>query len=366
MSSSNFKVSYVMVVLNGEPFIKFQLQSIYKHAHEIIIVEGAYKKFSFAAKEFRSKDKTISIIENFPDPKKKIKLIKKKIFYDDKKEMCNEFMKYITGDVLWQIDVDEFYDENTHKYVKQIFSKDDLLDQVSFTFYDYYKTFDWIINGYPEQYLDVIRVNRIFKGMTWVNQRPPTLEFNNKIIIPRKKINGMQMLKNNHYMHNLTMIYDSQVKDKFIFYNKKSLGIFSGNDQWYTDSWKNYSQKFSVAGFKSFLTYLTKREHQLPKIMEKILLHTKKKSNIKFKFNSDVKIKKTVCKKNYRNLMLLANQINSLEKEFFFVKLYISIILLIKISTTVTQEDKSFFYLVLLRKLIPKFVKKLFKVLNSN
>ena len=50
-----------MNVLNGEPFIKYQLKSIYKFAHEIIIVEGAYKKFRHAAKKFRSKDKTVKM-----------------------------------------------------------------------------------------------------------------------------------------------------------------------------------------------------------------------------------------------------------------------------------------------------------------
>ena len=41
-------------------------------------------------------------------------------------EMCNEFMKFISGDVIWQIDVDEFYDDKTHKIVNELFSKEDL------------------------------------------------------------------------------------------------------------------------------------------------------------------------------------------------------------------------------------------------
>ena len=364
MSSPNFKVSYAMNVLNGEPFIKFQLQSIYDHAHEIIIIEGAYKKFRFATKGFRSKDKTLAIIENFPDPEKKIKLIKKNEFFEDRKEMCNEFMKYLTGDILWQIDVDEFYDKSTHEYVKQVFLEDDLLDQVSFNFYDYYKTFDWIINGYPEEFLDVIRVNRIFKGMRWANQRPPTLALNNQIIKPRKKINGSEMKKNNHYMHNLTMIFDSQVKDKFIYYNAKSSAVFSGNDKWYVDSWENYSKKFSVAGFKNCLTYLKKREHQLPIIIEDMSSEIKKNLYKGFKFHSDEKIKKTLSKKNYRNSLLIADKINSMKSKNFFIKIFLAFNLFFKINTLVLYDDKSFFRYVLLRNLIPQFVKKLVKFFN--
>ena len=107
-----------------------------------------------------------------------------------------------------QIDVDEFYDDKTHKIVNELFSKDKQLDQISFKFYNYYKTLEWIINGYNESLIDVIRINRAVKGMRWINQRPPTLALKNKIISPRKKINGNEMKNDGHLMHNLTMLFE--------------------------------------------------------------------------------------------------------------------------------------------------------------
>ena len=66
------KISYVMNVLNGEPFIKYQIDSIYKFADEIIIVEGAYRKFAHATNNGRSKDSTLETIRSYPDSKKKL------------------------------------------------------------------------------------------------------------------------------------------------------------------------------------------------------------------------------------------------------------------------------------------------------
>lgn len=360
-SYKKIKISYVMNVLNGEPFIKYQLKSIYKFAYEIIIVEGAYKKFRHAAKKFRSTDKTIKIIKNFYDPKNKIKLITKNEYYEDRLEMCNEFMRFVSGDVIWQIDVDEFYNDKTHKIVNEFFSKDKQLDQISFKFYNYYKTLDWVINGYNESLTDVIRVNRVVKGMRWSNQRPPTLVLKKKKIIPRKKINGTKMMNDGHIMHNLTMLFDKQVKNKFIYYSKKSRAVFSGNDKWYHDSWKNYEEKFSVSGFKNSVTYLTKRKHKIPKILENFSSDIQKNIFKNFKFENDNNIKKTISKKFYKKSIKLANQINSLRNRFIILRLFLSIILLYKIIIIAPKRDKKIMFMVLLINSIPNSVKSFIK-----
>lgn len=356
------KVTYALIVLNGEPFIKYQLSYLYKHAHQILIVEGAVKKFKHGSKNFASKDKTAQIIKNFPDPEKKIKLIKKNRYFNNKKEMCNEYIKFITGNVLWQIDVDEFYSDETHRYIKKIFSNFNTLDQVSFKFYDYYKTFDLIINGYPTEFNDIPRVHRVVKGMKWSNHRPPELKLNKNKLVPRKKFDGKQMLKKKHCMHNLTMIFDNQVKDKFIYYGSRSKNVFSGQSDWYYDSWINYKLKFSVSGFKNCITYLTKRKHELPNILKLISNDISNNNYKNFYFGSDKIIKYKIIKKDYKNLTLLADKINYLKKENFFIKIYMSIILFIKISLIKKSGDKSFFYIVLLKNLFPKYIKNIIKI----
>ena len=35
------KITFGMIVLNGEPFIKYNLRALYPYAHQIIVVEGA-------------------------------------------------------------------------------------------------------------------------------------------------------------------------------------------------------------------------------------------------------------------------------------------------------------------------------------
>ena len=237
---SPLRTTYLLNVLNGEPFIRYQLDSIYPHAHQIIIVEGAYKRFSYAAPNYRSTDKTLDIIAGYPDPCHKITLISNPFYYEDRLEMCNEAIKHVDCDILWQIDVDEFYSDSTHEYIRKAFSRCSQLDQVSFHFRDYYKGLEYIVSGYDKSLVDVIRVIRFSPGMTWLNQRPPTLGLNGKSIQPRLALTGSQLAQDGHYLHNLSLLFDSQVKDKYQYYSLMwPKSVSSPSHTWYQDSWIN-------------------------------------------------------------------------------------------------------------------------------
>jgi len=60
------KISYVIIVLNGMPYLEAALKSIYKSAHEIIIIEGAVINCQFAANEAGSSwDGTVECAKSF-------------------------------------------------------------------------------------------------------------------------------------------------------------------------------------------------------------------------------------------------------------------------------------------------------------
>jgi hypothetical protein len=337
-----------MNVLNGEPFIYYQLKSIYEHAHEIIIVEGAYNKFAHAARGFRSSDSTINTVKNFPDPDRKIKLITRDYFYDDRVGMCNEFISDLTGDVLWQVDVDEFYRNDTHEYVKQLFDADEELDQISFNFVDYYGGFDYVIEGYKDSLLDVIRVNRIQAGMRWSSQRPPTLELNGKRLNPRKKLNGQKMLSAGHLMHNATMLFDYQVQQKFKYYAEMWPKSIIGSTDWFVASWKNFDTKFCVAGMRRTLTYLVPRTIELPEILIEMQNDIIGGKYVGYRFSSEKIRSKITLDTEYDRKILAAKAINKLGASslVYFIPIVIDAVL--QLSPLSRSLDKVFMTHVLL------------------
>lgn len=102
--------SAIIIVCNGEPYIRLQLEHVYDLVDEIIIAEGPQDKhFSKIIGSNRSTDGTIDTIKKFPDPSKKITLIHTNC---NKNKMVAKANKICRGEYIYQIDVDEFLPES--------------------------------------------------------------------------------------------------------------------------------------------------------------------------------------------------------------------------------------------------------------
>ena len=124
------KISFGMIVLNGLPFIKYNLKGLYPYAHQIIVVEGACRSASsIADKNGHSNDGTLEELKIFKsefDKEDKITIVtaeddgKPNGFWNEKDEMSQAYAKRATGDYLWQVDVDEFYKSEDMKIANKL------------------------------------------------------------------------------------------------------------------------------------------------------------------------------------------------------------------------------------------------------
>ncbi len=118
ISQNKRKLTFGMIVCNGEQFLEHNLKHIYHVADEIIIVEGAVEHFASVLGSYTSTDKTLKIIKNYineKDPAKKIRLISsadRQHAWRDKVEMQNVIAEHTRGEFFVKQDVDEFYDLN--------------------------------------------------------------------------------------------------------------------------------------------------------------------------------------------------------------------------------------------------------------
>ena len=174
------RFSFVMIVLNGMPFIEYSLKSIYEFAHEVIIVEGAVEKCMFAANpDGSSTDGTVDFIKSFPDPQGKIKLIQEK--WPEKCEMQNEALRHVTGDYVWLIDSDEVYKREHLDKIKRILKDDPSITQVNFIPDNFWKGLDHIFVS-SRFFEPACHYRRLFKyvpGATFTSHRPPTMMWPN-------------------------------------------------------------------------------------------------------------------------------------------------------------------------------------------
>lgn len=147
------KATIGIIALNEEEYIHACLKSIYNWdcCHEIIIVEGSTDMWREANPDSvkpdgSSKDRTVEIIKNFPDPQHKIKLIQG--VWKDKKEAREQYLNRATGDFLFQIDCDEFYTYNDLEKLKNLLlSKGSTIEQLSIPHIIFWHDFDKKLTG---------------------------------------------------------------------------------------------------------------------------------------------------------------------------------------------------------------------------
>lgn len=98
----NPKITFGIIVLNGEPFTKYCLRQLYPFAYEIIVVEGASQYAKDAADENgHSLDGTLEALYEFKeqeDPEDKVQIITRDGFWSEKDEQSKAYAERAMGD----------------------------------------------------------------------------------------------------------------------------------------------------------------------------------------------------------------------------------------------------------------------------
>lgn len=285
----NPQFSFVMIVLNGMPFIEYSLKSIYDFAKEIIIVEGAVEKCLFAANpDGSSKDGTVEFIKNFPDPQNKIKLIQGK--FPEKCEMQNEALKYATGNYIWLIDSDEVYNRQDLQKINNIIKNDPQIAQVNLIPDNFWKGFDYIFESKKFYDIEGYHYKRIFKfapGAKFISHRPPTMVLpgSDKTTEQMKLLDGWTTRKMGIKMYHYSYVLPEQVLQKIELYKRYGWekGWKISADEWFNECYlkwthpnrKMIEQKYPIwTGDKNSYTLQFTGSH--PEVMRDYFVNSSK------------------------------------------------------------------------------------------
>ena len=114
------RITFGIIVLNGEPFTRYCLRSLYPFAHQIVVVEGGHEDTrAVTTPDGHSLDGTLEALRRFKaeeDPLDKVEIVTRDGFWPKTDEFGNHrtpqsraYAERATGDYLWQVDIDEFY-----------------------------------------------------------------------------------------------------------------------------------------------------------------------------------------------------------------------------------------------------------------
>ncbi|MCY4018960.1 MAG: glycosyltransferase [Chloroflexi bacterium] len=232
-------VSFGLIVLNGEPFIRYTLRALYPYAREIIVVEGATPGArNIATAQGHSRDSTLETLQDFKgneDPDDKLQIVTRDGFWSEKDEMSQAYAERATGDYLWQVDVDEFYQPEDMETVLGILAADPSITALSFdtiTFWGapWYTVDSWYLRRGAAEY------HRLFKwgaGYRYVTHRPPTVvDEKGRDLREGRWLRGADLRERGIRMYHYSLLLPKQVLEKSEYYSRAQWARRQGALDW--------------------------------------------------------------------------------------------------------------------------------------
>ncbi len=283
-NEEDISITFGMIVLNGEPFIKYNLRALYPFAHQIIVVEGAsFNSRHCATEDGHSIDKTLEILREFKrteDPENKITIVTAEdeghsngFWPGEKDEQSQAYAKRATGTWLWQIDADEFYKESDMKSIIKMLEDDTSITTISFPELPFWGSFDYICNGIFLRYR-YSEVHRLFKwrqGYKYSTHRPVTIV--NKEGVDLRELHWVRandLREKRIYLYHYYKIFLGQVSSKMLYYanlvDATSAGkkIVDKSDEYYEETFLKLKKPFRIHTINAWPSWLEKFDGEHP------------------------------------------------------------------------------------------------------
>lgn len=254
------RVTFGIIVLNGEPFTRYCLRSLYPFAHQIIVVEGGHEDTrSVSTSDGHSVDGTLQVLERFKieeDPLDKVEIVTRDGFWPKTDELGNHrthqsraYAERATGDYLWQVDIDEFYRPQDMQAVLAMLREEPSVSAVSFS----QRTF-W---GRPEYLVDcwdlrrgARNYHRLFKwgpGYRYVTHEPPTVvDEKGRDLRTLNWIRAEEMASRGIFLFHYSLLFPWQVEQKVRVYRDEKPEACGGIVDWAEQSYFRLDRPYRV------------------------------------------------------------------------------------------------------------------------
>lgn len=209
------KIAFGMIVFEGDYVLKHCLEQVYPFASQILIAEGPVEYWQRQGRT-TSLDSTNEILDNFPDPDNKIKIIHGQ--FREKDDQCSAYMSLLDSDTdyLWNLDSDEVYKTEDLKKIVD-FLEAERPTSVGVRSISFYGGFNDYLTGFELNTDNFLRIFRYTPGATWLTHRPPTMLHRSKL--DRKHISSDVLYENlNVSMYHYSYVFPDQVFKKIGYY----------------------------------------------------------------------------------------------------------------------------------------------------
>jgi hypothetical protein len=275
------QISFGIIVLNGEPFTRYNLCALYPFAHEIIVVEGAsLHATSIATPDGHSIDGTLEILREFKrtkDPAQKITIVTAEdegypngFWPGDKDEQSRAYARRATGNWLWQVDIDEFYQPDQMHQVIDTVLPNPAIWTVSFKTITFWGGLAYHVDGWFLRHRQGEEFHRVFRwapDFEYVTHRPPTVHTREGVDLRTlgwKRGYDLAREQDVHLYH-YSFVFPFQVGNKGLYYSS----FFGRDAQWANKSYMRLAKPYRVHAVHKYPSWLDRyRGDHPPQVYE--------------------------------------------------------------------------------------------------
>jgi len=230
------RITFGIIVLNGEPFTRYCLRALYPFAHEIIVVEGGHENaLDISTPDGHSSDRTLETLYSFKaeeDVEDKVHIVvrdgpwpQKDEFGNSKTPQSRAYAERTTGDYLWQVDIDEFYRPEEMRVVLDMLARDPQISGASFNLLPFWGGYDYLSDGWYWRRA-AGTVHRLFRwgpGYRYVTHQPPTVaDDRGRDLRSLHWVSGDEMARRGVRLYHYDHVFPQQVRNKALFYRRQA------------------------------------------------------------------------------------------------------------------------------------------------
>lgn len=260
IDSSWPRITFGVIVLNGEPFTRYCLRSLYPFAHQIVVVEGGHEDTrAVATPDGHSIDGTLEALRRFKaeeDPEDKVTIVTRDGFWPKTDELgrhrthqSRAYAERATGDYLWQVDIDEFYrPEDMQAIITMLRERRDV-SAVSFRTHSFFGGLRYVAESWD--HLGGGRdFNRLFRwgpGYRYVTHEPPTVvDDRGRDLRDLHWVRAGEMARRGVFLYHYESLIPWQVEQKVRIYQDEKPEWCAGLVDWAENSYFRLGRPYRV------------------------------------------------------------------------------------------------------------------------
>jgi hypothetical protein len=264
-----------MIVLNGEPFLRYNLRALYPFAHQIVVVEGAVASAApLATSDGHSTDGTLETLRRFQreeDPEGKLEIVTRNGLWEEKGEQSRAFARRATGDYLWIAAADEFYHARDMSTVVSMLENDPSISAVFFKQITFWGGFDYIADGWYLRQRQhegpgiVLRLTRWGEGYRYASHRPVSItDQAGRDVTSGRVVDGRTLAATGVFMYHYSLVFPRQVREKASYYSKAGWADTPEMEAWAENTFTRLHRPYRVHNAYKYPSWLERFDGQHP------------------------------------------------------------------------------------------------------